>query len=169
MHRRRRGYTIVELVVAVSVATILTAGVAVGMRGGAQAGSDRHAQAEADAVLDAAAIEMTLTGRLPAHGMQLARRLSGGVATVDAPAVATELATSVVLVPDAGIVAVASLSADGSCWMARWDLNAELGQPMRVYGLVPASGVTSCSGTLSGALSVDEDRGRSWSRPVILP
>ena len=132
-------------------------------------GSDALAQATADSTIDAALNILIQDGSLDLASSARLALENPGVNIVAATVASVGDSYASVSIRE-GVVAVAVLGTDGSCWMLRQDMTGGASQRSRQYVLVTDASSRPCNGNAAwstDSLALSSKRGKSWSRPVV--
>jgi hypothetical protein len=165
----QRGYTIVEVAIVIFLVSVLSATSVFILGSSKTTGSDALAQATADSTIDAALNILIQDGSLDLASTARLALENPGVNIV-APTVASVGDSYASVSVKDGVVAVAVLGTDGSCWMLRQDMTGGTSLRSRQYVLVTDASSRPCSGNSAwstDALALSAKRGKSWSRPVV--
>lgn len=165
----RRGYTIVEVAIVIFLVSVLSATSVFILGSSKTTGSDALAQATADSTIDAALNILVQDGSLDLASTTRLALENPGVNIVAATVASTGDSYASVSVKN-GVVAVAVLGTDGSCWMLRQDMTGGTSQRSRQYVLVTDASKRPCNGNSAwstDALALSSKRGKSWSRPAV--
>jgi len=117
----QRGYTIVEVAIVIFLVSVLSATSVFILGSSKTTGSDALAQATADSTIDAALNILIQDGSLDLASTARLALENPGVNIVASTVASVGDSYASVSVKD-GVVAVAVLGTDGSCWMLRQDM-----------------------------------------------
>jgi prepilin-type N-terminal cleavage/methylation domain-containing protein len=168
--RRRRGFSLLEVVIVIALMGILMAVTMPRLRTGSTAALDRASQVNVDAALAAelrvfrslgAFVEVPADPSEPDHLADAQPDL-----TFRGPATAPSGPSEVSVAVDGSAVGVTS-SAGETCWLARVDFAPPPGSPRALYAW--RADPDGCHGLLALSLVPAGTQGRAWSDPLVVP